>query len=150
MTSTALVILAHAPLASALKAVATHVYPECGATVHACDVAAGESPAEVERSLAAQLSSIGDQEVLLLCDVFGATPCNIAQRLSHPRRIRVVTGVNVPMLWRVLCYRDDTLDRLAERALSGATSGVMAVDVRPPQFQESRANKHGQGFTHDQ
>ena len=61
--------------------------------------------------------------MLIFTDVFGATPCNIAQRLADGVRVKVVTGVNVPMLWRTLCYRDEPLDALVARAVAGAHAG---------------------------
>ena len=56
------------------------------------------------------MSEWATAEVLIFTDVFGATPCNIAQRLADGVRIKVVTGVNVPMLWRTLGYCDESLD----------------------------------------
>lgn len=149
MNETAVLLIAHAPLASALRTVAEHVYPDCAVRLKALDVPAGLSPALIEEQARAMLAQLPQQEVLVLTDVFGATPCNVAQRLTDGRRIRVVTGVNVPMLWRVLCYAQEPAERLAERAVSGATQGVMPVEVRAPQYQEIRS-AHGQDRHHDQ
>ena len=52
-------------------------------------------------------SSVRNPEALILTDVFGATPCNVAQRLADGVQVKVVAGVNVPMLWRSLCYSGD-------------------------------------------
>jgi PTS system ascorbate-specific IIA component len=71
----------------------------------------------------------------VLCDVFGATPCNTALRVADGVRVRVVSGVNVPMLWRVLCYADESLDQLVNRAVDGAVRGVMQVSTVRPQNQ---------------
>jgi len=76
-----IVIVAHAPLASSLQAVAQHVYPDAGQRLTAVDVPAGAGLDEVERSLREALAPMlerGD-EVLLLLDVFAATPCNAAR-----------------------------------------------------------------------
>ena len=62
-------------------------------------------------------------QVLVLADVFGATPCNVAQRLVDGVRSRLVAGVNVPMLLRALCYRNEPLDALVQRAVTGGTAG---------------------------
>jgi PTS system ascorbate-specific IIA component len=149
MNDTAVLLIAHAPLASALRSVAEHVYPDCAARLSALDVQPGMPLLEIEEQARALLAQMPQSEVLVLTDVFGATPCNVAQRLTDRRRIRVVTGVNVPMLWRVLCYAQEGAERLAERAVSGATQGVMPVEGRAPQYQEFRAS-HGQDLRHDQ
>lgn len=136
---TQVIIVAHSPLASALKSVATHVYPDCAPQLEALDVEAGADAAATERRLREVLEAHGGSETLLLVDVFGATPCNVALRLADGVRVRVVAGVNVPMLWRTLCYGGDRLDALVDRATSGATQGVMHVAVPKPQNQTSTA-----------
>jgi PTS system ascorbate-specific IIA component len=130
-----LFIIAHAPLASSLKAVAQHVFPDCAATLEALDVAPEMTPEEIEGSAAAIVQRLRDPDVLILTDVFGATPCNVAQKLADGVQVKVVTGVNVPMLWRSLCYAAEPLDALVARAVAGATQGVMQVAVARPQNQ---------------
>ena len=134
----AVLIVAHAPLASALKAVAAHVYADCGHAVEALDVLPGASP-EAVRDQARALMRRGEPgreaDWLVLTDVFGATPCNAAMMLSDPLHVRVVSGVNVPMLWRTLCYADETLEALVTRAVGGATQGVMQLAPARPQNQ---------------
>jgi mannose PTS system EIIA component len=130
-----LLIVAHAPLASALAEVAAHTYADCAASVQALDVTP-EMALEQVQALALQLLPKADPgETLILTDVFGATPCNAAQRLADGVHVRVVTGVNVPMLWRTLCYLDEPLDMLVSRALAGATQGVMQAGASRPQQQ---------------
>jgi PTS system ascorbate-specific IIA component len=97
---TSLLIIAHAPLATSLRSVAQHTYPDCASVLHALDVASTESPEDVEASLRTMLACAGGAETLILADVFGATPCNVALRVADGNRARVVAGVNVPMLWR--------------------------------------------------
>ena len=80
-------------------------------------------------------------EALILTDVFGATPCNIAQRLADGVQVKVVAGVNVPMLWRSLCYGDESLDAVVARAIAGATQGVMQVATSRPQNQTLQARR---------
>ena len=68
------------------------------------------------------------QGVLVMTDIYGATPSNIAARLLKPGRIEGIAGVNLPMLIRALTYRDEPLGSVLEKALSGATEGVMRMD----------------------
>ena len=130
-----LLVIAHAPLASALRAVAEHVYPDCAGALAVLDVPASMAVEEVEARAATLLAEMGTAEALILTDVFGATPCNVAQRLADGVRIKVVTGVNVPMLWRSLCYAGESLDTLVSRALAGGTQGAMQVSPSRPQNQ---------------
>jgi mannose PTS system EIIA component len=130
-----LLLIAHAPLASALRAVAEHVYPDCAGAVSALDVPADMPVEEVEARARALLATMGNVETLILTDVFGATPCNVAQRLADGVLIKVVTGVNVPMLWRSLCYAGESLDALVARALAGGAQGAMQVSPSRPQNQ---------------
>ncbi|MGZ5661793.1 MAG: PTS sugar transporter subunit IIA, partial [Usitatibacter sp.] len=70
------------------------------------------------------------QGVLVLSDIYGATPSNIAVRLLRPGKVEGVAGVNLPMLIRALTYRDEPLEDVLEKALSGAIEGVMRME--PP------------------
>lgn len=134
----AVLIVAHAPLATALKAVAGHVYADCGHAIEALDVAPGETPEQVSvraQALMRRGEPGREEDWLVLTDVFGATPCNAALLLSDPLHVRVVSGVNVPMLWRTLCYADESLESLVARAVGGATQGVMQIAPARPQNQ---------------
>ncbi|MDP1533615.1 MAG: PTS fructose transporter subunit IIA, partial [Rubrivivax sp.] len=95
-----LLIIAHAPLASSLKAVASHVYPDCSERLIALDVEPGATTEQVEAAARAALASLKQPDALILADVFGATPCNAALKLADGVHVRAVAGVNVPMLWR--------------------------------------------------
>ncbi|MDH5329360.1 MAG: PTS fructose transporter subunit IIA, partial [Aquincola sp.] len=107
-----LLIIAHAPLASALRDVAKHAFPDSAASLFALDVPADMQPEDVLARGASLLASSGQSETLILTDVFGATPCNVAQRLADGASVKVVAGINVPMLWRALCYASEPLDAL--------------------------------------
>ena len=146
----ALLIIAHAPLASSLKAVAQHAYPDCAAQLGALDVLSEMPVEEVEAQARQIVDRLAGRELLIFTDVFGATPCNIAQRLADGVRVKVVTGVNVPMLWRTLCYADESLDAVVARAIAGATQGVMQVATSRPQNQTLKARGNDQGDRQDQ
>ena len=65
--------------------------------------------------------------VLILTDIFGATPSNIACKLLEPGRIQGVSGVNLPMLIKALSYRDRPMDVLIDKAVKGAQEGVIRM-----------------------
>src|SRR5664279_4403184 len=145
-----LLIIAHAPLASSLKAVAEHAFPDCAQHLAALDVPGNMPIEEIEAQGRVMLEQIRTPEALILTDVFGATPCNVAQRLADGVQVKVVAGVNVPMLWRSLCYSDDSLDAAVARAVAGATQGVMQVATSRPQNQKRKAGGGDQKDSQDQ
>lgn len=148
-----LLIIAHAPLASALKSVARHTFPDCAATLEALDVPPDMPVEQIEALARELLARVSGPEALILTDVFGATPCNVAQRLAglaEPGQVKVVTGVNVPMLWRSLCYCHESLDAVVARAVAGATQGVMQVSISRPQNQTFKPGAHDPNQHHHQ
>jgi len=135
-----ILIIAHAPLASAFLQCVLHVFPDNAADVAALDVQAEMPPEETLAQAAIVLSQLGTQQTLVLTDIFGATPCNVAQKLVDGINTKLVTGMNLPMLLRAVCYRQESLDALVARALAGASQGVMQVAVTAPQNQVQRKN----------
>ncbi len=138
-----ILIIAHAPLAHALRSCALHVFPDCGPFVGAVDVQPNLSPDETlgsARIMLDQLGGPGIKGVLVLTDIFGATPCNVAHKLVDGVSSKLVAGVNLPMLLRSVSYRHETLDALVTRAVAGGTQGVMQVAITAPQNQARRKN----------
>lgn len=122
-----LLVIAHAPLASALRAVAEHTFPDCAPTLAVLDVTPGMAPEDVAAAALALMATDSHAEWLVLTDVHGATPSNGAERLAGAS-VQVLSGVSVPMLWRTLCYAGEhSLADLAHRAVQGAASGVVAT-----------------------
>ena len=139
-----LVLLAHAPLASACAAVAAHAFPEASPHLRCVDVAPQE---DMDAVVARLRKALPEGETLILADVFGATPCNAALRVADGTRVRVVAGLNVPMLWRSLCYAHEPLDRLVARAVEGGAQCVMQVSTPRPQNQPPQSPQSPQ--SHD-
>ncbi len=139
-----ILIIAHAPLAHALRQCALHVFPDCEPYVGAVDVQPNVSPDETLGSARIMLAQLGGgadvKGVLVLTDIFGATPCNVAQKLVDGLKSKLITGVNLPMLLRSVSYRHESLDALVTRAVAGGTQGVMQVAITAPQNQARRKN----------
>lgn len=127
--NTHILIIAHAPLAHALRECAMHVFPDAGEVVAAIDVLAHDAP---ETSLAQAQAAVqawgGDGPTLVLTDVMGATPANVAQKLvQEDHDARLIAGVNLPMLLRSISYRQEPLDDLVARAITGGSQGVVQM-----------------------
>jgi len=126
-----LLLIAHAPLASALKAVAEHTFPNCAPQLAVLDVTPDMGAEDVELAARKLMDALGHDDWVVLTDVPGATPHNGALRLAGAgRRVRVVTGLNVPMLWRSLCYGQSSLDELAQRAVEGGHKCIETLDLQ--------------------
>lgn len=131
--TTLIFLVAHAPLAHALRECALHVFPDCGEALRVLDVSPDSAPEESLEEARALVEDVPERPLLVLTDLFGATPCNIAQRLANGRpSARLVTGLNLPMLLRAVSYRAEPLDLLVQRAVVGGTQGVMQVAVQAP------------------
>jgi PTS system ascorbate-specific IIA component len=140
--SNTIFIIAHSPLANALRDCAMHVYPECADEVIALDVLPDAQPEETLRLANLALQNVSQEGLLVLTDIFGATPANVAQKLVAARRAKLIAGANVPMLFRAVSYRHESLDDLVARALAGGSQGVMQVAIAAPQIQPSRSYDH--------
>jgi mannose PTS system EIIA component len=125
-----LLLIAHAPLATALKQVAEHTFPHCSLQLRVLDVTPEMSADDVESQARALIDASGHQQTLVLTDVYGATPTNAALRLQG-EQVKVLTGVNVPMLWRSLCYAGEGLEALVQRASQGGTQGILCDATVP-------------------
>lgn len=124
--SVGVLLLTHECMGDALVNAAHHVLGNFALSLEVMEVGASADP---ERALgdASQRARHLDQGdgVLVLSDLYGSTPCNIAQRLaSLGFRTHCVSGLNLPMLLRVLNYPNQNLDQLAETAASGGRCGI--------------------------
>ena len=120
-----ILIITHGNVGAVLLQAATHVLGVCPLTVQTLSAAQDCDPEAVYLdavTMARQLDH-GDG-VLVLTDLYGSTPCNIACRLQDQHDVIVVAGLNLPMLVRLLNYPHLSLDELAEKAASGGRDGV--------------------------
>ncbi len=124
--SVGVLLMTHEAVGNALISAAHHVMPQLPLRVGAVEVPPQADP-DVMRALTARHARELDQGegVLILADLYGATPCNIGLSLSALGvHLRCVSGLNLPMLLRVLNYAEKSLDELAEIAASGGRGGI--------------------------
>nr|WP_243853380.1 PTS fructose IIA subunit family protein [Luteibacter anthropi] len=118
--------MTHEAVGKALISAAHHVMPKLPLTVDAVEVPPSADP-DVMRGLTAKHARDLDtgEGVLVLADLYGATPCNIGLSLGELGvRLRCVSGLNLPMLLRVLNYSEKSLPELAEIAATGGRGGI--------------------------
>ena len=127
--STRILLIAHAPLANALRDCALHVFPDCAQAIIAIDVPPDEPPEHTLANAKELMMGHAAQDTLILTDVLGATPANVAQRLVDDVQSHLIAGVNLPMLLRTVCYRHEDVHALAKRAVDGGAQGVVQVEI---------------------
>jgi PTS system mannose-specific IIA component len=124
--SVGVLLMTHEAVGKALISAAHHVMPQLPLRVAAVEVPP-QADTDVMRALTARHARELDhgEGVLILADLYGATPCNIGLSLSALGvHLRCVSGLNLPMLLRVLNYAEKSLDELAEIAASGGRGGI--------------------------
>ncbi len=123
-------IMSHGAIGEALLSSAEQILGERRARVAALGVSRSDDPDQVLERARAILARLDEGAgVLVLTDMFGATPCNIAARLLEDGRVEGVAGVSLPMLVRVLSGRNGTLPAAVQRALSGGAEAVVHMNT---------------------
>ena len=121
-----LFLITHSSYGESLIQCACHVLNKRPPQILQLGIAVQDDPLDalpLARALL-QLVDTGDG-VLVMTDIYGATPSNLAMKLLKPGRIEGVAGINLPMLLRALTYRDKDMATLVARATSGGRDGVL-------------------------
>ena len=119
-------LVTHTTYGGSLIQCACHVLNKRPPQIAQIGIAAQDDPLDA-LPLAQQLLKLVDhgRGVLVMTDIFGATPANLATKLLKPGRIEGIAGVNLPMLIRALTYRDKDMDTLIAKAVAGGRDGVL-------------------------
>jgi len=123
-----ILLVSHGAFGESLIHCASHVLGKRPLYVRQLGVTVHDDPEEI-LPVAEDLIRFLDQGqgVLVMTDIYGATPSNIAARILRPGRVEGIAGVNLPMLIRALTYRDEPLEAVVAKALSGGSEGVMRM-----------------------
>jgi PTS system ascorbate-specific IIA component len=123
-----ILIISHGNLGDSLIHCANHVLGGRSPHLTGLSITVRDDPdAAADKALGLIKQLDQGEGVLILCDICGATPCNVASRLINPGRVECLAGVNLPMLVRALTYRTESLTVAAEKALAGGRDGVIRL-----------------------
>ena len=124
-------LVTHKGIGTALIGVATRLLPKLPLKTEAFEVAYDDDPDAVLPAASAALRRVdGGDGVLVLTDLYGATPSNVAARLARlGTPVRRVSAASLPMLLRVMNYAELGLDELPAVAAAGARNGVVHDDA---------------------
>lgn len=125
-----ILIISHGALGESLIHAASHVLGKRPWRVRQLGVTVHDDPTAVEPMAREMLRQLDDGSgVLVLTDIYGASPGNIAMKLLEHGRVEGISGVNLPMLVRALTYREQPLAVLVEKTLSGGRDGVVHMNT---------------------
>ncbi|MDR0673953.1 MAG: PTS fructose transporter subunit IIA [Zoogloeaceae bacterium] len=121
-----ILLVTHGTLGEALLQNVCHVLNKRPPLLMQLGVAAQDDPLDIlplARRCVQQVD--GGAGVLVMTDIFGATPANVAMKLLEPGKVEGVSGVSLPMLLRALTYREKGLETMAAKAISGARDSAL-------------------------
>ena len=129
--SVGVLLITHEGIGNALVAVATQLMPALPLRVETLEVSFAADPEALLPEASAALRRVdGGHGVLVLTDLYGATPSNLSARLARlGTPVRRVSGLSLPMLLRVMNYAELDLDELPAVAAAGARNGVVRDDA---------------------
>jgi mannose PTS system EIIA component len=124
-----ILIVSHGAFGEALIHCASHVLGKRPLRVRQIGVTVHDDPDAILPQAQELVRALDDGSgVLVLTDILGATPANIATRLLAPGKVAGVSGVSLPMLVRALTYREQPLDVVLLKAMSGGRDGVVRLE----------------------
>jgi PTS system ascorbate-specific IIA component len=121
-----ILLITHGSYGEALVQNACHVLNKRPLQLNQLGLSAQDDPLDL-LPLARQMLQLVDsgEGVLVLTDIFGASPANLVLKLLQPGRVEGLTGANLPMLLRALTYRDKGMETLLIRARDGGRDGIL-------------------------
>lgn len=123
--SVGLVMVTHGHIGAAMLEVAVRMLGHCPLRVEILQVGGDADPDELREQARQRIEAVDQGEgVLLLTDMYGGTPSNVARSLSDGKRVCMIAGLNLPMLIRILNYAQLEADDLAAKAISGGRDGI--------------------------
>ncbi len=129
-----ILLVTHGRIGEEMISAAQHTFGCAPVRLEAFAVSSSQSAEQIEAALRERVRALDDGDgVLLLTDIYGATPANVAARLVVPGRVELVGGVNLPMLLRALNYRTLPIQDLVNKALSGGLGGIVCAARASPE-----------------
>jgi PTS system mannose-specific IIA component len=121
-----ILLITHGTFGEALIQNVCHVLNKRPPLIAQLGVAAQDDPLDVLPLAKLLLNEVdGGKGVLVMTDIYGASPANLVLKLLEPGRVEGVAGVSLPMLLRAITYRSKGMETMMAKAISGGRDGVM-------------------------
>lgn len=128
-----ILLITHGTLGECLIQTAMHMLNKRPAQLRQLCLTPQDNPQLLLPQAQALVQELNDGDgVLVLTDMYGGSPSNIAATLIVPGKVDAVAGVNLPMLMRALTYRETALEVMLNKAISGGCEGVLRVPAAAP------------------
>ena len=125
-----ILIITHGTLGESLVHCASHVLNKRPPRLKQIGITAQDDPFQLLPQARAMVKELDDGSgVLIMTDMYGGTPSNMGEKLLIPGKVEGIAGVSLPMLIRVLTYRDRDLQTIVTKAISGGCEGVIRVPI---------------------
>lgn len=125
-----ILIIAHTPFARAIGACVEHIYGHRLERIKTIDIKPDVNEKECLHLLRCSIDQVcGKNGTLILSDLANATPSNLATKLGRSSLVRIVSGVNLPLLLKAISYRTSPLDELVASVVSGGVEGIRLLDA---------------------
>lgn len=121
-----ILLITHGTFGEALIQNVCHVLNKRPPLIAQLGVAAQDDPLDVLPLAKLLLNEVdGGKGVLVMTDIYGASPANLALKLLQPGHVEGIAGASLPMLLRAITYRNKGMETMIAKAISGGRDGVM-------------------------
>jgi PTS system ascorbate-specific IIA component len=125
-----ILIITHGELGKSLIECATHVLGDKPLFLESLSIENDCKHESMFKQISEKINLLDQGDgVLILTDIFGATPCNIITKIIKPGKVSAIAGVNLSMLIRTISYRNEPFDSLISKAIQGAQDGIIHIQA---------------------
>jgi PTS system ascorbate-specific IIA component len=123
-----ILLITHGELGKSLIECATHVLGDKPLFLESLSIENDCTHESMFKQISERINLLDQGDgVLILTDIFGATPCNIITKIIKPGKVSAIAGVNLSMLIRTISYRNESFDSLISKAIQGAQDGIIHI-----------------------
>ena len=123
-----ILLITHGELGKSLIDCATHVLGDKPKFLDSLTIENDCAHENMYKEISEKINLLNQGDgVLILTDIFGATPCNIITKIIEPGKVNAIAGVNLSMLIRSISYRHESFDALITKAIEGAKNGIIHI-----------------------
>ena len=123
-----ILLITHGELGKSLIECATHILGDKPALLESLTIENDCAHEKMFSDISEKIKVLDQGKgVLILTDIFGATPCNIITKIIQPGKVDAIAGVNLSMLIRSINYRHEPFDALIAKAIQGAVDGIIHI-----------------------